>query len=308
MEHRSRIYDLEELLLKKYEIELKNPKLLELAMTHSSFANESGNDVKSNERLEFLGDGILKAALRDWLYKNYSTWNEGKLSRIIKEYESNDDLKEPSKLLGIQKSIILGNTYKGEVDEDASYITDAVEALIGAIYLDKGFSETQKFIEKVILLNFDPEKDTDYTSAVYIYAKQSNIEVDVQLVYECSGTHENTFTFKVSVGEYICFGTGNSKPTARKLAFKEIYSILDIKSKIATPKANVNYKGLINDHFYGLYNKKVHEYLCRNSKEGTFECKLLVQGEYISTGYGLSEKLAKIDAAKKSCEILEILE
>ena len=133
-------------------------KLLELALTHSSFANEQRNyeqrDVRppDNERLEFLGDAVLELATSSDIYNDYPDMPEGKMSKYRASIVCEPTLALCAREFGLQKYIKLG---KGEDATGGrnrdSIISDALEAVIGAIYLDGGFEDATAFIGKFIL-------------------------------------------------------------------------------------------------------------------------------------------------------------
>ncbi|XMB67327.1 ribonuclease III domain-containing protein [Mycoplasmatota bacterium zrk1] len=306
------------MLEERFSIVFKDLELLELSMTHSSYGND--NFIGNNERLEFLGDGILKASIRDWLYVSFPNEREGKLTKALIEYENNEFLIKPANDINLVEYILLGKSFKNEEDTTASYVSDAFEALIGAIYLDQGFTSARKFVEEVILIDFDINKDTDYISSINRYAQQHYTELDFVLVDEISGGHENTFYFKAQILNYVGYGVDSSKAKAKQKAAKEIYCRLTELGHLDQNKSNINYKGIINDYYYDIYGEKVQVYKCKNLLDDKVqvykcknllddkvECELHIKGEVLSKGYGPNEKLSKIEAAKKGCEILKLI-
>ena len=120
--------------------------LLKLALTHSSFASE--NNLPSNERLEFLGDAVLSLIIATFLYKKFPLSPEGKLTVERAELVNRNNLYDVSKGLGIGKFIVLG---KGEEEQggrkNISNLANLLEAIIGALYLDGGYSAARLFIK-----------------------------------------------------------------------------------------------------------------------------------------------------------------
>lgn len=126
-----------------------NPFLLFQALTHSSYANE--NYLSSNERLEFLGDIVLGFIISDYLYSLKPELNEAEMSKIRAYFISKKFLSFMSRKLSIGKFIFLGKGERlsGGEDKD-SILADAMEAIIGAIYLDGGISSVKNFLLSII--------------------------------------------------------------------------------------------------------------------------------------------------------------
>ncbi|MCD2346001.1 ribonuclease III [Clostridium guangxiense] len=136
-------------LEKKIGIEFNDKELIKTAITHSSYANENRN-IKYNERLEFLGDAVLELSISEYLFKKYEDISEGELTRKRALIVCEASLHE------ISKKWELGNYIKMSKGEEltggrtrVSILSDCVEAVIAAIYLDKGFDYVKEFIIKV---------------------------------------------------------------------------------------------------------------------------------------------------------------
>lgn len=127
-----------------------NPDLLELALTHSSFAYE--NDCESNERLEFLGDSILGYLVASHIFKKEASLTEGDLTRLKNSVVSADALSVSAKRIGLGEELRLG---KGEDSSGGrnrlNILADAMEALIAAIYLSGGIDEARQFVDKHVI-------------------------------------------------------------------------------------------------------------------------------------------------------------
>lgn len=126
------------------------PELLELALSHSSWANEQPGMRANNERLEFLGDAVLELCVSQELYFRFPDMREGMLTQIRSQLVNENTLAELGKGLGIEKAIRLG---KGEERQDGrkkkSVLADALEAVIGALFLECGFNATQKIVSDI---------------------------------------------------------------------------------------------------------------------------------------------------------------
>jgi len=131
----------------------KNPYLIIQALTHSSYANE--NYVPSNERLEFLGDIVLGFVISDFLYNHSPRLNEAEMSQIRAYLVCKKSLSKVARKLFIGKFLFLGKGEKlsGGENKD-SILADAMEALIGAIYLDGGIESVRKFLLRIISETF----------------------------------------------------------------------------------------------------------------------------------------------------------
>lgn len=139
----------------KIGISFKDPALLKQAMVHRSYLNENVKfNLESNERLEFLGDAVLEIIVTEYLYRNYTN-PEGELTNWRASLVNSKMLSSIAKGLGLEKFLFLS---RGEAKDKNSkarqyILADAMEALIGAIYLDQGMKIAKKFIENNILIN-----------------------------------------------------------------------------------------------------------------------------------------------------------
>ena len=210
-------------LADSWGIKFNDYDILRQAHVHRSYLNEHRNfELAHNERLEFLGDAVLELSVTEYLYKNYKN-PEGELTNWRASLVNGQMLAEISKDLGIEKNLFLS---KGESKDQngkaRNYIlANAVEACIGAIYLDQGWDVTDEFIKKYVLIKL-PEI---LKSKAYIDPKSSFQEKSQELysvtpnykVLEESGPDHNKF-FKVGVyinKEKIAEGEGNSKQEAQ---------------------------------------------------------------------------------------------
>ena len=205
---------------------------LEHALRHSSFCNEQKmNRLMNNERLEFLGDAVLELVTSEFLYLNYPKMPEGEATRKRASMVCEQTLALCAKEIDLGSYLYLG---KGEEltggRERASVTSDAMEALIGAIYLDGGFTSAKEFVEKFVLNGIE-EKQLFYDSKTTFQEMMQSITTDpihYQLVGEEGPDHCKTFTVELFVGEKSAGrGTGKSKKAAEQDA--AYHAILKIK-------------------------------------------------------------------------------
>lgn len=220
------------LIEKNINLQFDNTGLLKLALTHSSYANERKiNKIECNERLEFLGDAILELITSDFLYSKYPKMPEGQLSKLRASLVCEESLAESAKEIGLGDCIYLG---KGEEATGgrlrASITSDAFEALIGAIYLDKGYDAAKEFVLKYVLYDTDRFVNSFDSKSLLQEKVQCSKKISVisYKVIEESGPEHNK-NFKVAVyidGKEYGVGQGRSKKAAEKEAARVALSNL----------------------------------------------------------------------------------
>ncbi len=213
-----------EKLFKKLNINPKNKNLYVTAFSHSSYVNEhrAKNDY---ERLEFLGDAVLDLVIADYLYSNQKE-KEGEMTKIRASYVCENALYEYSMNLGLNEYIKVGH---GEEKEGGKFkkaiVADIFEALIGAIYLDLGYSTSRKVVLNIIVPYIEDPNVTffsDYKSALQEYVQTEQKSLGYHLVKEEGPAHERVFTVEVEVDHIIYgIGVGQSKKEAEQEAAKE---------------------------------------------------------------------------------------
>lgn len=208
-------------ILENLNIKIKNEKLLERALTHSSYANE--HQTKDYERLEFLGDAILGAVIGKYLYLN-TNLDEGKMSKLRANYVCEKALATYVRDLGIDKHIRLGNGIKNNLNDTIA--ADVFEAITAAIYLDLGHDEAEKFLLKVIVPYIKEGNDfnTDYKTKLQEAVQTEKKTVEYVLTREYGNSHDKTFEIDVVVDGIIYgHGIGKSKKEAeQKAAFSAL--------------------------------------------------------------------------------------
>jgi len=184
--------------------------LYKLAFRHKSLAKELNNGTRvSNERLEYLGDAILSAVVADYLFKMFPIKDEGFLTEMRSRIVSRASLNKLSQKLGLDKLILVSaegnNVYK-------SMKGDAFEAVMGAIYLDKGYQFTRKvLIEKVILQHFDLEElennDTNYKSRLIEWSQREKHSVEFVTLSEVGHGYTKQYVVEILIDKQP-FGKG----------------------------------------------------------------------------------------------------
>ena len=201
-----------------------NIMLLQNALTHSSYANERWHDsLKSNERLEFLGDSILGMVVADHLYKNFPDRPEGELTRMRADMVCETSLAAVAAKLDLGRHLLLGHgEEQGTGRSRASTLADAVESIIAACYLDGGMKAAEGIIHKFILCNVPVGKlhNADYKTALQELVQQKKNQVlSYVLIGESGPDHDKEFFVEVSLnGQVIGKGSGSSKKRAEQAA------------------------------------------------------------------------------------------
>ena len=206
-------------------------KLLRQALTHSSFANEKHLKKHSdNERLEFLGDAVLEIISSEFLYKEYPDKPEGELTKLRASIVCEPTLALCTKDIALGEYLLLG---KGEDQtggrDRKSILSDALEAVIGAIYLDGGFANAKEFIHKYILTDIE-HKQLFYDSKTIlqeIVQENGTQPVEYILTKEEGPDHNKNFTVEARVnGKVMGQGSGHTKKAAEQAAAYQAIRVL----------------------------------------------------------------------------------
>ncbi len=203
--------------------EFKEKGLLKRALTHSSYANENRLEKDcSNERLEFLGDAVLELATSQYLYEQYPQKLEGELTKLRASIVCETTLAFCANEIHLGKHLLLG---KGEELTGGrsrnSVISDAMEAMIGAIFLDGGFANAKEFIEGFILNDLeDKQLFFDSKTILQELVQGNKMEGLVYSILKEEGPdHNKVFEVHVSSGERVLgFGSGRTKKAAEQMA------------------------------------------------------------------------------------------
>ncbi|MCG8477577.1 MAG: ribonuclease III [Spirochaetales bacterium] len=208
-------------------------ELLNQAFSHRSYANEVGADVHNNERLEFLGDSVLGLVVAEYLYRELSDRPEGDLARIKSFVVSEDSLAEIARRIRVDNFILIG---KGEEHSGGrgkkAILADAMEAIIGAYFLDSGFKAARKFVLKLLVPEIrkvlEDRHRKDYKTLLQeLVQKRFKSYPRYALKNKTGPDHDKTFWMEVDVaGTLYGPGKGKNKKEAEQaaacLAWKKI--------------------------------------------------------------------------------------
>jgi len=219
-------------LFNKLGIKAKEVRLYETAFSHSSYSNEH-KKKGDYERLEFLGDAVLDLVIADYLYNNY-TGGEGEMTKVRASYVCENANYEYAMSLDLNEYIKVGH---GELKEGGQYkkaiVADIFEALMGAIYLDLGYSTVRNVILKVVIPFIENESVSffsDYKSSLQEYVQTDQRTLNYVLINESGPSHNKTFEIEARVDDIVYGkGIGTSKKEAEQEAAKNALSKLIVK-------------------------------------------------------------------------------
>lgn len=211
---------------KLIDVTFKDKETLRQAFTHRSYLNENrGLKAKHNERLEFLGDAVLELVITDYLYHEYPTKNEGDMTSIRSALVNAQTCAEVAKNLEVNDYLLLSKGEGKDIGRARSYIlANALEAIIGAIYIDQGYEKARDFIIK----NIAPMTEEIVKQELWVDAKSKfqeraqdviGVTPSYKTIKEQGPDHDKTFTVGVFIhNEMIAEGEGDSKQDAEQSA------------------------------------------------------------------------------------------
>jgi ribonuclease-3 len=214
--------------------EFKNMELLYQAMSHSSYINDSKmNKLKSNERLEFLGDAVLELISSEFLFEKYPMKTEGELTKLRASLVSEYPLAQVARQLKLGDYIILSNGEErtGGRNRD-SIISDAVEALLGAIYLDGGIDEAKRFVYTFVLNDIEKKQlfFDSKTMLQELIQKYHLGTLSYELIREEGPDHDKVYEVNAMLDKKVIgTGSGRTKKQAQQQAAYE--AIQKLKKK-----------------------------------------------------------------------------
>ncbi len=210
-------------------VDFKDLGLLDTALTHTSYANESlRRNTTHNERLEYLGDAVLELATSDYLYKHYPHLPEGDLTKARASVVCEETLSCRAVDICLGEHLLLGNGERmNGGDKRPSILADTFEAVIGAIYLDQGWETAQKYIltqlgKELVGIKSGHQRQDYKTILQEKIQRRPGQRIIYELLAADGPDHAKTFTVCVSVNGMACgVGKGHSKKEAEQAAAKE---------------------------------------------------------------------------------------
>jgi ribonuclease-3 len=214
-------------LSKKLGVKFKDVKLLQQAMTHRSYLNEHrGHKLEHNERLEFLGDAVLELAVTEYLYNNYPN-PEGELTGWRAALVNGEMLASIAKDLGVGDFLMMSKGEAKDTGRARQYLlANAMEAIIGAIYLDQGYETAKKFILDNVVVKLSEVLDNElYLDPKSLFQEKSQEAVGITPSYrvmkEWGPDHDKHFIVGVYLdSNLVAEGEGKSKQEAQREAAK----------------------------------------------------------------------------------------
>ena len=220
-----------EQLQKNIHYRFKNESLLVTAMTHSSYTNEHKlTRMDCNERLEYLGDAVLELSSSEFIFNNYPEYPEGEMSKLRASIVCEPTLADVAEQIGIRPCLLLGRGEEATGGRSrASVTSDALEALIGAIYLDSGFDAAKKFVWTFIMNDIENKKlFYDSKTILQELVQNKNLgTLEYRLVSAEGPDHARTFVSEALVGGKV-YGTGkgrNKKLSEQGAAYQAILAL-----------------------------------------------------------------------------------
>ena len=211
----------------KINIKFKNRNLLNLSLTH-----KSANITNNNEKLEFLGDRVLALVLSKKLFDLYPYETEGNLDKKFASLVNRRTCLKISKDLNLEKFLVLGNTYKKNFKVEEKILSDACEALIGAIYLDSGYNLAENFILKFWKNEIKKTTHTEIDSKTRLqeYSLKHFQKLPIYKVLSYKGPRHNPlYKVSVKINDAKSFnGVGNSKKISEHAAARKLIKYLKI--------------------------------------------------------------------------------
>ena len=210
----------------------RNKALLENALTHSSYANENRErHLPDNERLEFLGDSILGFVVAEYLYRNFPDKPEGELTRIRADLVCERNLAEAAATVELGSYLLLGHgEEQGGGRKRDSIVSDAMESVIAASFMDGGFAAAKEIIDRLILSNIPKgrPRNFDYKTAFQeLVQRKKDQQIHYELTGESGPDHDKHFEVEVLLnGKAVGHGVGSSKKRAEQAAAEAAIEVL----------------------------------------------------------------------------------
>ncbi len=216
-------------------MEFNDPLLLARALTHRSYLNEHPESLEDNERLEFLGDAVLDFLVGAWLYNRFPEMPEGNLTRLRSALVRTENLAEFAQRIELGSAMLLGHgESEGGGRERPALLCGTFEALIGAIYLDRGIQSVQVFIEPMLeeaaQAIIKRNQDKDPKSVLQEWAQSQGKGTPYYRTVSSSGPdHAKSFIVEVLIENQVQgSGIGHSKQAAAKIAAQQALNALNL--------------------------------------------------------------------------------
>ncbi len=221
-------------LIEKLNISFKNHELLQEATTHRSYLNENRSyKLNHNERLEFLGDAVLELVVTENLYKNYDN-PEGELTNWRAALVNGEMLSHIGEELGIEDYLLMSRGERKDTGKARQYLlANAVEAIIGAIFLDQGYIASQQFIDEHILSKLPIIlKTKSYLDPKSFFQEKAQefeqVTPHYEVIKEWGPDHAKMFQMGVFLDdEKVAEGEGDSKQEAQRKAAEKALKVKD---------------------------------------------------------------------------------
>lgn len=210
--------------------DFRDQNLMILAFTHSSYANK--NQLKSNQRLEFLGDSVLSLVVSDYIYKKFENYNEGELTRFRAAVVCEKKLAKVATSLNLGSIILMGRSETlSHGRQKESILADTFESLVGAIYLDSGLDSVKFWIDKVLKIE-NENASLDYKSKIQMYFQRKYKNVDMlkySVIKQVGPSHAPSFKVELAKdGQVIGMGRGLTRREAEQIAAKDALEQLEL--------------------------------------------------------------------------------
>lgn len=223
--------ELTSFIAKKFGYKPKRLRLFKRALTHKSYSNTKPK-VKSNERLEFLGDAVIDLIVAEYLYENFPDKDEGFLTKVKAKIVNRKMLANIGAEVGLSKFLL----YKtGRSIRLSTLEGNAFEALVGAIYLDANYETAKKAFTSHIIRNYINltevlEQEIDFKSALLIWGQKNKLEISFQIIEEASKANNFHYTSRVIINDKEWgMGKGLSKKEAEQQASNETLGLLGVQ-------------------------------------------------------------------------------
>lgn len=210
-----------------------NIELYQIAVRHRSvpFKNKHG-ELVNNERLEFLGDAVLNSIVADVLYHNHEKENEGFLTNARSNIVKRDSLNKICRQIGLDKLVVTDKQLN--LKNNSNIFGNAMEAFVGAVYLDAGYEKCAEFVKKRMLISKEwiqnlVEESENFKSELLEWCQQRYLSLDYELLGEIVDEDNlHTFTSQVLInGKPICTGIGSSKKESHQQASSLALELID---------------------------------------------------------------------------------